>query len=272
MRASMSRNWLAKASVESSATMPDQSATAKYVRSRSQTAHSSPRFVWSTCEASTRRMIMSCSAPLSSFGKGRPARERTAVTMRKATAGNVVTGRACEIADNSRITRSPKSSAICRPDTVITACVSPYRLIAAISARNANSVLPLRGAPATNVTSARSSKSIMPPKTTRPIASSLCTHRTNRQRHNARFAITPHPASSRHRPTTAEQEHHRIWRHGLYRPASMLAVLPRTRRPLNMARIPMNRSVTAAQRAAMRTVSGTAEPLHSTPMPARHGR
>ena len=42
-----------------------------------------------------------------------------------------MTGRACDTADNSRIARSPNASAICLPDTVITAFPSPYRLIAA---------------------------------------------------------------------------------------------------------------------------------------------
>ena len=77
-----------------------------------------------------------------------------------------MTGRACDTADNSRIARSPNASAICLPDTVITAFPSPYRLIAATSMPSANSVFPLLGAPATNVTRSRSSKFIMPPNTT----------------------------------------------------------------------------------------------------------
>ena len=112
-------------------------------------------------------MTTSCSAPLSSFGRGCPACDRTAVMMRNATAGRVVTGRACEIADSSRITVSPSRSATCLPETVITAYASPCRFIAATSMSSANRVLPLRGAPATNVTSSRSSTSIMSPQLSR---------------------------------------------------------------------------------------------------------
>ena len=97
-------------------------------------------------------MITSCSAPFNSFGNGLPCADLAAVSRRNATADNVVTGRACETADNSRIARSPNMSAICLPDTVIMAFASPYRFIAAISMSNAKSVFPLRGAPATNVT------------------------------------------------------------------------------------------------------------------------
>lgn len=65
---------LAKASVESSATMPDQSATAKYVQQVADGTFVTT--IHGPCEASTRRMIMSCSAPLT-LGKaeGRPARD-----------------------------------------------------------------------------------------------------------------------------------------------------------------------------------------------------
>ena len=80
--------------------------------------------------------------------------------------GDRIIIRACDTADNSRIARSPNASAICLPDTVITAFPSPYRLIAATSMPSANSVFPLLGAPATNVTRSRSSKFIMPPNTT----------------------------------------------------------------------------------------------------------
>ena len=115
-------------------------------------AHSSPCCLCSTCDASTLRMITSCSAPFNSFGNGLPCADLADASRRNATADNVVTGRACETADNSRIAQSPNMSAICLPDTVITAFASPYRFIAAISMSNANSVFPLRGAPATNVT------------------------------------------------------------------------------------------------------------------------
>ena len=77
----------------------------------------------------------------------------------------------------SLLTNSMGVEGTASPETVITAYASPCRFIAATSMSSANRVLPLRGAPATNVASSRSSTSIMSPQLSRTVRLRIAYHR-----------------------------------------------------------------------------------------------